>query len=331
MDVAVWSRFRESFPDIVATVLPFHHAILQNLTKGSMPMPSLSNVLFYGANGFPLAYFAEHFVHQLLKITPHECKNKQHVVWNTKIPYATTDYYFTIDLSHPDMPKDLGFFPEFIRSIIETSCMHVERHVFLLLNVDVLCSSKNHYAMRVLLESYSSNALFIGTTHKIGGIEPPIRSRFMLVRVPLPTLEENEKVVKCLVASQTTLTPTHTPTLTRLTSRNLLRNIAMVDYDSINHEKDLNYPPLQTFMSQTQPPSIMDIRQMSYKLYQSHITIPLLAQDLIKLTHEDVAKNLLCKAADLDTLYTRSSRCRETIYLELLLHYALYPITLSRR
>lgn len=322
-----WLLFRKTFPRMVDTYFPSHSLILNNLLKDGLQ--GSSNMLFYGCYGFPLEYFAELFVQRSLNSlsasqlsfenTNHT--HVPHIVWNQKIPYRATESYFIVDLRHPDMPKDLACFPEFVKCILESSCIHMERHIFLLYNVDVICSSQNHYAMRVLLERFSHNALFIGTTYKLGRIEPPIRSRFMMIRVPLPSEEE------CATAAAATVTPVVTIAPSPhnredCKTRNLLHTI------SDTTTNNLNYPPLKDFMQpQTQQakaprPSIVEIRQMAYKLFQAHITLPMLAMDLIQLIRPKSIQPFLEKAHVIEAMYNQSSKCRETLYLELMLHYA---------
>jgi hypothetical protein len=255
-----------------------------------------SNVLFYGSYGFPLEYFAELFVQKSLGFTSFLDIEHKQAISDQSIPYKTTDAYFIIDLKHPDMPKDLACFPDFVKNILQSSCLHMERHIFLLYNVDVICSSQNHFAMRVLLERFSTNAIFIGTTYRLGVIEAPIRSRFMLTRIPLPTSLECASIMNKPIAD-----------------RNILHQVSDIP-------ADLNFPQLRDFMKST--PSITLVRQMAYKLFQAHISLSLLADDLTKLVKPNKVSAFIKKATDIEKQYIKSSKCRETLYLELMLHYA---------
>lgn len=310
----VWRTFRESFPSLVGKHLPYHTRVLDNIVHAGITCSP--NVLFYGAYGFPLEYFAELFVRRLIGAcdqTPSVAA--QRAVWDQMIPYAFTDQYFLVDLNHPDMPKDLGCFPDFVKNILESACIHMERHVFILANVDTLCTSKNHFAMRVLLERFSKNAMFVGTTHKIGNIEPPIQSRFMLVRIPLPTSQQCVAIVRDMVSDYVCDKDEKNHC-----NRNLLHHVASAVLRSDTKATQAAYPSLEDFMRRTQ--SIEAIRQMSYKLFQAHVTLPLLAEDLAKRMPAKKAATLIHKAAEIDQKYKASSKCRETLYLELLLHYA---------
>jgi len=315
--MSIWRSFRDGFSLLVDKHLPYHTYVLTNITQTSLEHSP--NVLFYGAYGFPLEYYAECFVRRLIGTdntlsATHVKSPAKRAVWDHKVPYAFTDHYFIVDLNHPDMPKDLGCFPDFIKNILESACIHMERHVFILTNVDVICTSNNHFAMRVLLERFSKNAIFVGTTHKIGNIEPPIQSRFMLVRVPLPTPQECSAIVRELV-------PDGTYQECAPGNRNLLHHIGNAARSSTSQSPSaLAYPPLEDFMRRSQ--SVESIRQMSYKLFQAHVTLPLLTADLIKHVPPKKAATLIHRAADLDRQFKASSQCRETLYLELLLHYA---------
>jgi uncharacterized membrane protein YgcG len=161
--------------------LPFHGSLLNRL-RTSESLSTSPNLLFYGSRGFPLEYMAYGLFPEFAQWTKQPC------LWQEKLPYF--DYQgqlLEIQCRHPEFTKNLDLLCDFMKHILTTRCMYQSKYLFLIRDIDVLAQSSIHYAFRVLLERYSNNVLFMATTHTLSKIEPPLQSRFMLLRIPFPS------------------------------------------------------------------------------------------------------------------------------------------------
>jgi DNA polymerase III delta prime subunit len=150
------------------------------------------NILIYGARGFPTNLLWELVFRK--KYGDEAVRSKKKVMWNNKISYTESPFFFECDMADPHNPTDLQIFANFIKDLIEHKCVYNIRHTVVLQNIDHVCSKDMSHAFRVFLERFSNNVMFICTTHRISRLEPPLVSRCLGIRVPLPTPLELAKV-----------------------------------------------------------------------------------------------------------------------------------------
>ena len=195
----LWNYFTSKFDTHVIQHLPNHIHIINSLKHIIIDggIHEIQNILLYGAKGFPVnllweTIFKEIFIGKYYRNT---------VNWHNKLTYIETPYFFEIDMDDPNNPKELEVLSIFLKELVQHPCVHSRRHIIILHNIEKLCARRSSYSFRVLLERYSSNALFICTTHQLGSIESPLTSRCFNLRVPLPTNEEIGHIMKSLELS----------------------------------------------------------------------------------------------------------------------------------
>lgn len=311
-----WDCLRSRFSEVLDKCLTRHKRLIHEM-EGDLEM--VPNILIYGVYGFP---------HELLwkeglrvrfgvdKFSPTSC------TWGKELQYMETPYYIHIDLENPNIPKDVEMLQEFLKSVITTRSILSARHVIVLENIDALvnrCSSMN--AFRVLLERFSKNVWFICNTYHISKIEPPLRSRFHSIRVPLPTEEENHAVISMLDNTKTTIAPM---------TRNLVLAMALPQY--LDEYKcwisSLTYPPLADFILNTSSPTIEEIRSIIYKAFQCGVSLSALAIDIIEVckrrghSEEDLFL-ITMEMAHYEHISFQSKGMRSLLYMEYMLHYVM--------
>lgn len=318
-----WDCLRSRFAEVLEQCLPRHKRLLHEM-EGDIEM--VPNILIYGVYGFP---------HELLwkeglrvrfgvdKFSPTSC------TWGKELQYMETPYYIHIDLDNPYIPKEVEFFQDFLKSVITTRSILSARHVIVLENIDAMvqrCSSMN--AFRVFLERFSKNVWFICTTYHISKIEPPLRSRFHGIRVPLPTEEENHAILKMLDgdgAAPAAASPA-------AATRNLLLAIAVPPYADEYRAwmSSLTYPPLADFMLNTPASAltIEGIRSVIYKAFQCGVSLSALAMDIIETCKRrgDSDEDLFLITRELahyEHTSFQSKGMRALLYMEYMLHYAV--------
>lgn len=301
----LWAAFTGRFGELLDAHLPHHAAVARLIACETATHPGMPNLLLYGPRGgIPLDMLYHHALERRFgAFTARE------LVYEKVLPYRETPYTFELDFAHPNLPKDLGVLPEFVKSIVSARCIHSARHIMLLRNVDAL---RDRQPFRVLLERFSQNALFICTTHRITALEPPLQSRFQHLRVPLPTAAEIAAIFAALGAEAPP-----PPPLTA--SRHFLKAIAGAAADAA-------YPPLVAFLARPKP-TLEGIRQMAVKTYQANVPFARAAQDAVTyLTQKGDIKNaraFLEEATELEHVFAGAARGRAPIYYEYLLHLAV--------
>ena len=305
-------------------LMPFQKEILEKLHKETKE--SLPNLLFYGPRGFPLEYMAYSV---LAKSFEHKPFSKRIHLWNGKLTYYECDDFFEIQFGNPNMPKHYDDLCEFMKHVISTKCIYDTKHVFILRDIDIVARSKYHYALRVLLERFSNNVLFIATTHHVAHIESPLQSRFMMMRVPLPSPETTSKLMDYMNQSEL---PPRTLHQKPEPSRDFLVSLISLINNNNNNQLDTDISfslpyqsQLQVFLDKTQ--SLENIRHLAYKTFQQGFSFVqfsfALLQHIKPAKYKPLYLSTICK---LDRLLKQAGKGREPIYFERALFLACYPL-----
>lgn len=274
------------------------------------PYEQLPNLLLYGPQRMPLEYMAYAFLKEPVPI-------KRKHLWDDKMPYFECERFFEIQCNHPSMPKNFDILCDFMKHILISHCIHDKKHVIILRDIDIITQSEYHYALRVLLERFSHNVMFIATTHHISKIESPLQSRFMMIRIPQPPLEDIQSF--CL-----SLAPTIDPAK-YIQSRDILSCLFRL-YLSINNQEIplLDYDKeLEDFLSKTH--TFDEVRQYAYKIFQRGVSFQELCYHLIDMVKPaKYQRTLVFELAKLEHSLAISSKGREPIYYEKALWMATF-------
>lgn len=308
-------KVHESLESLLPQTTPYCK-IVQELYDG-IDAGEFANVLLYGCDGFPLTSLWD----VAIKSKYGDYKRKT-CTWEKQWIYSETPYFFEIDFLNPGQPKDIESLADFFKDILRHPCIHATRHIFVLKHIDVLCARGYVYMMRVILERFSKNAWFICTTYQISAIEKPIRSRFRLVRVPLFTPGQMQTLF-----DQANI-PLHPECV-----KHAVSNINVATFLSIVDEKLLPYPvedfcmlhaPFIQDIMKIASPSISQIRAVTQKLSVHGFTISQIAQDLLHYIHAKDKHDFVHKAANIEHMYACTEKYRKPLYIELLIHTAIY-------
>jgi hypothetical protein len=295
--------------------MPFHQSILSKLKQESID--TLPNLLFYGSVGFPLEYMAYALVSDSTTTPP----PKKECMWDTTVPYGEGENFFEIQCRHPDLPKDYGVLCQFLKAIIQSRTVLASKHIFILRDLDIIAQSKYHYALRVLLERFSSNVLFIATTHSLSKLEPPIRSRFMMVRVPQPTPDDCRRIYTRFGLSPASPSPPKTLIEVFINAGAATASAsaapAAMATDFIT--EFLSKPHAATALS--------DVRAFAYRCFHKGVPFPAFCRQLI--AHKPNPR-LAQELSRLEYLLTQSSKGREPLYFEKALYITLFSNSIWR-
>ena len=307
----VWATFNERYDDVLA-LLPFHQHRLQHLTQAwDATMP---NVLLYGCDGFPYFPFWQRLIYTPLGRPVPPTHFVRRASWgpstssstNAQMPYYETDLYIHIELRHPNMPKDVGVIIDFLKHVLPSRCIHFDKHIVVLQDIDVLCRKEGGAVavLKILLERFAHNVWFICTTHRIDALEGPIQSRFLCVRLPLPSVAENVAIVAMLGARSAF------PVSRDLNAA--LLGLAGMDASSGGTQ---THRGLGALTLSTSPAAI---RKQAYALIQQDCALDKLCKHLI--TRHDTTRpfglNNIGALCDLEVAFKTRRKGRDIIYYE---------------
>jgi hypothetical protein len=295
-------------------------------------LATIPKILLYGSYGFPHDLLWREAIQrrfQVDRLSPSTC------IWGKELQYTETPYYIQLDMNHPTIPKDIETLQDFLKSVITTRSITADRHIIILENIEALIhKTVSMNTFRVLLERFSKNVWFICTTYHMGMLEPPLRSRFQGLRVPLPTEEENRAILQLLDGTATTISATSS---IFSPSQNLIRALVTPAY-SDEYMLWLScrvFPPLADFILNTPSPTIEAVRAITYKAFQCGISIAELAIDIIDACtrrgdSDEVLFRTTKELANYEHMATQSKGMRTLLYMEYMVHYATV-IALSKK
>lgn len=320
----LWGYFTNNFETHVLPQLPQHNNIINVLKKYILNggIYETQNVLLYGASGFPVHLLWETIFKEMFNTE----YNKNTINWRNKVNYIETPYFFEIDMADPSNPKELDIISNFLKELVQHPCVHSRRHIIIMHNIEKLCARRSSYGFRVLLERYSSNAIFICTTHHYGSIESPLLSRCINIRVPLPTIEEISKIM-------TSLNLVHHPLL----KTNVCRDIYFTLYTHWLHthmpeqitEEFCKYDTIGIvdLMKNKKKNTIEDIRSFVSKISVHDPSISKIATDILNTISSNKKKlEFVKRAAHIDYMCSTTEGHRKPLYIELLINIALFDI-----
>jgi len=173
------------------------------------------------------------------------------------------------------------------------------------------------------LERFSHNAMFICTTHRVGALEPPLRSRFQHSRVPLPTAEETRAVLALLGAAPAAAPECRAPFLKALYLAGL------GGAGAAGGSAAYHFAPLAEFFAAVKPtPPLEKIRAAAAAVYQANVPLARAAEDIARCLEAAGAPRkavwaFVAAAADIEHAFVVTQKGRAPIYYEQLLHLGL--------
>jgi DNA polymerase III delta prime subunit len=166
---------------------------------------TLPHLLFVGHDKSPLSEIAQTFIQSIFEkegiLSAHETITKTVVSFacketnQTPVKYYTCPYYIDIPIC-----RYASHARAILREVIQTK-MHMRniayenhKHIIMLRGIDSIKPSFQKAFLRVM-EKYNRNVLFICTANQANKVIPPMLSRMMNIRCPLPT---NQAILNCL-------------------------------------------------------------------------------------------------------------------------------------
>lgn len=317
-----WDALRSRFGEVIHACLPRHSGLLLGMEGDLATMP---NILLYGSYGFPHDLLWKEAIRRrfdVARLLPSPC------TWGKDLQYTETPYYIQVDMNHPTIPKDIETLQDFLKAVITTRSITAERHIIILENIDALVhKTASMNTFRVLLERFSKNVWFICTTYHVGMLEPPLRSRFQGLRVPLPTEEENRAILQLL--DGTPAQPAAAPAAAPAPSRNLIHALVTPAYPD-EYMRWLScrvFPPIADFVLNTPSPTIEAVRAITYKAFQCGVSLAELAMDIIEACtrrgdSDEALFRITKELAHYEHMATQSKGMRTLLYMEYMVHYA---------
>ncbi len=168
--------------------------IIDNLEHGNWKYANLPHLLFYGAEGCGKEFIIQNLLEKIFTKKSVELQDTEYTIngysnTKTKVMIKQSKHHIVIE------PNNNGFDKYLIQEIIEeyakTEILHVlkYKHLYKIVVINTI-DNLSYYAqasLRRTMEKYADSCKFIFISNQLSKIHEPLKSRCLMVRVPLPT------------------------------------------------------------------------------------------------------------------------------------------------
>jgi DNA polymerase III delta prime subunit len=173
--------------------LDFKIPLLENLKNYNLD--EITNLLFYGpkSSGKTTKIYA--FLASLFNKSVYDLKNITYEDDKKILNYKSSIYHVEINASNLGSNEKL-FIQSFLRYYVETRNIGLDIPKIILIKNANLLSKQSQLSLRRIIEKNFNTAKFIFEINDISNFSEPLLSRFLLIRVPLPKLDD---IKLCLI------------------------------------------------------------------------------------------------------------------------------------
>ncbi len=170
--------------------------IINNMENGNWKYANMPHLLFYGPDGCGKEFIINNLLQKIFTKKSVEVQETEYTIngysnTKTKIMIKQSKHHIVIE------PNNNGFDKYLIQEIIEeyakTEILHVlkYKHLYKIVIINTI-DNLSYYAqasLRRTMEIYADSCKFIFVSNQLSKIHEPLKSRCLMVRVPLPSNE----------------------------------------------------------------------------------------------------------------------------------------------
>jgi replication factor C subunit 3/5 len=170
--------------------------IINNIEHGNWKYANMPHLLFYGPDGCGKEYIINNLLQKIFTKKSVEVQETEYTIngysnTKTKVMIKQSKHHIVIE------PNNNGFDKYLIQEIIEeyakTEILHVlkYKHLYKIVIINTI-DNLSYYAqasLRRTMEKYADSCKFIFVSNQLSKIHEPLKSRCLMIRVPLPSNE----------------------------------------------------------------------------------------------------------------------------------------------
>lgn len=170
--------------------IPYIDKVKQYIEKLSHSIDNISNTIYYGTDQCEILSLIRLQLRELfndsiytLQNTVVNVKLANHV--KKKVTYSYSPYHFEIDMKKHTIP-DFYMVSNVIYSLVSSNSINQPIKLIIIKNAEVM-SKISQFALRRMMEIYSSTSRFMIECNQLNSMEDAIISRCFLFRIPNPS------------------------------------------------------------------------------------------------------------------------------------------------
>lgn len=166
-------------------------SLFNKMIKNYNNFDDLPNILVYGNYGVG----KKSRIYSILQhLSNNSIYNKEYIIHNDKVKFYKSAYHIEFDLNHYNL-NDKCILETFLKSFCETRNIGFDiPKIVIFLNAHLL-SKISQYMLRRIIEINSNNVRFIFSLTNLNKLIEPLKSRFILMKIPTPKKNELLKII----------------------------------------------------------------------------------------------------------------------------------------
>jgi len=173
--------------------LDFKLNILNNFNK--LKLDELNNILFYGVPGCGKTIKIYAFLASILDNRVYDLKNINYEEDKKIMTYKSSIYHIEIDKVNLGSNEKL-FIQSFLKSYTETKNIGLDLPKIVLVKNANLLTKQSQLALRKIIDKNYKTSKFIFEISNLSSLINPLKSRFLIIRVPMPSIMDVKNCIK---------------------------------------------------------------------------------------------------------------------------------------
>lgn len=312
--------------------------IIDNLENGSWQYSNFQHILVYGPHGCGKEYIVRKLLERIYGKKAVELQDVEYTIsgysnTKTKVMIKQSKYHIMIEPNNNGFDKYL--IQEIIQDYAKTEILDILRYkkLFKVVVIDKI-DDLSYYAqasLRRTMEKYANTCKFIFISNQLSKIIEPLKSRCLLVRVPLPT---NTQILKILLyvsmKEDINLSLKEINTIIGKCNNNINNAIWLLEFKKHNVVNDYDWTFIidnivdliidkSNYTTSKMSNLIKKIRELFYTLFITNIEFTtIIRKIMIKLLEKDFALEIKTNIIEITSIFELriSQGTRYIIHLE---------------
>ena len=288
--------------------------IIDNMEHGTWKYANFPHLLIYGPEGCGKEYIVNKLLENIYGKKSIELNEVEYTITGysntkTKVMIKQSNRHIVIE------PNNNGFDKYLIQEIIEnyakTEILTILKYkkLFKVVIINTI-DNLSYYAQASLkrtMEKYADTCKFIFISNQLSKINEPLKSRCLIIRVPLPTDVMIMNIILTIDNKENlNLSPSDMKTILKKSENNINRTIWMLEMKKFNVTNNVEWTSIldkivnlvidyKTYSTKSMLEIIKNIRELLYILFITNIDFHLIIKKLMNL--------FISKVDDIETKY----------------------------
>jgi len=316
--------------------------IINNIKNGNWKYANMPHLLFYGPDGCGKEFIIENLLQKIFSKKSVDIQETEYIIngysnTKTKVMIKQSKHHIIIEPNNNGFDKYL--IQEIIEEYVKTEILQVltYKHLYKIVIINTI-DNLSYYAqasLRRTMEKYADSCKFIFVSNQLSKVHEPLKSRCLMVRVPLPSNEVLTSIAMNVAYKEKFQLKTSDICEIVKNSNNNINKL----YGYLEHKK-FNVPYTESWNKNIKlivkeilnksnynvkilPDLIKQIRELLYELFITNIDFHIIINEIMNTIKNNISDNKIKHKIIEETSKYENRLCQGTRYI---IHLEAYII-----